>query len=663
MKWSTFSAVNSVERPQHHEGQWADFFSFVEKNAPRVAAKVDSPLIKLARFGLTPTAAGCYRHDANLLAISGIEADYDGGVMQPSEAAVMLERHLLKAAVATTASHTPDKPRWRVFCPCSKEHPPEERYRLVARLNGILGGILAPESFTLSQAWYYGQVGEFSATRTFADSDDGYHIDECEHLEDIAIGRRSWKHICPDTGEIAVATEMEFSTFGGIKEHLGRKLRTGDGRRDMLKSFIGKLAARGGNAESITAEVETVAREYFDAANPVDWNNTKRLIADIVAKQAAKPKPMALKEAQRAIETAKARASAPAETQTPPPARFPLLQREGILAMPPLTWRIHGLLPSVGIGLLYGPWGSAKSLLALDLAAALAGIADSWFGLPIVEHCPAVICAFEGQAGYRNRVRAWESHHRCELPANVMFTTPADFSLLHKEDTIELAATIRKSAPGAVVFLDTLAQGAPGLNENDSSQVGVVLHNLQRMAQIVAGLVIAVHHTGKDATRGPRGYSSMEPAADVVISLDKTEGLRNWKAPKVKEGEAVGEKPFRLAQIDLGLDGYGQPVTSVAIAPEEPGAPFAPPRRYPTTSNQKIAWDAVGKALVESVEFGRADAPVHRPCITLTAAHAVAAACMPQPTAKDRNLAARRAIDAMTANGVFAVKNGWLWLP
>jgi len=155
----------------------------------------------------------------------------------------------------------------------------------------------------------------------------------------------------------------------------------------------------------------------------------------------------------------------------------------------------------------------------------------------------------------------------------------------------------------------------------------------------------------------------MEPAADVVICLDKTEGLRNWKGTKIKEGEAIGEKLFRLAQIDLGLDGYGQPVTSVAIAPEEPGAPFAPPRRYPTTSNQRIAWDAVGKALVESVELGRADAPVYRPCITLTAAHAAAAACMSQTTGRDRNLAARRAIDAMTANGVFAVKDGWLWLP
>jgi len=662
MKWSIFSAVNSLERPQQHEGQWKDFCSVLE-NPPRVAAKVDSPLIKLATFGATPTTAGCYRCDANMLSISGIEADYDAGLMQPEAVVAKLERYLLKAAVTTTLSHAPDKPRWRVFCPLSKEHPPEARYGLVARLNGILGGVLAPESFTLSQGWYYGQIGEFTAEKTFAGNDDGHFIDTCEHLEDIAIGRHSWKHVCPDTGEIAVATAMEFSTFGGVTEHLGRKLRKGDGRRDMLASFVGRLAARGGSAESITAEVETVAREYFDAATPVDWPNITKLINDITSKQTAKPKPKALKEAQRVIEDAKARASAAAETQPPPPTRFTLLQREGILALPPLTWRIHGLLPSTGVGLLYGPWGSAKSLLTLDLSAALAGTADSWFGLPIVEHCPAVICAFEGQAGYRNRVRAWESHHRCELPLNVMFATPADFSLLHEKDTLELAATIRKSAPGAVVFLDTLAQGAPGLNENDSSQVGVVLHNLQRMAQIVGGLVIAVHHTGKDVARGPRGYSSMEPAADVVICLDKTEGLRNWKATKIKEGEAIGEKLFRLAQIDLGLDGYGQPISSVCIAGEEPGASFGTPKRYPSGANQRIAFDAIGDVLRASTQFGMADAPSYRPCVKLDVAIAAAAQRIPKEEQRYRTQSAKRAIEDMVARGVLAAGGGWIWIP
>jgi len=312
---------------------------------------------------------------------------------------------------------------------------------------------------------------------------------------------------------------------------------------------------------------------------------------------------------------------------------------------------------------LYGPWGSAKSLLALDLAAALAGAADAWFGFRVANHCPAVIVAFEGQSGYVNRILAWEKHHRRELPENVILSTPANFNLLREEDALELAGTIRKEAPGAVVFLDTMAQAAPGMNENDGGQVSLVLRNMQLMAQTVDGLVIAIHHVGKDASRGPRGYSSLEPACDVSICLSKTEGLRNWQAPKVKELQAVDEKGFRLLPVDLGVDEDGEPVSSVVIVPEEITTTFGPARRYPSTDNQRIAYEAIGKSLVKSIEFGRGDAPAQRPCVTLAVAHAAAAARMPQADVKFRNQAAKRAIDGMAANGVVVVKDGWLWLP
>ena len=42
--------------------------------------------------------------------------------------------------------------------PFSGELPPGERTRLVNRLNGVLGGVLSRESWTLSQAFYYGRV-------------------------------------------------------------------------------------------------------------------------------------------------------------------------------------------------------------------------------------------------------------------------------------------------------------------------------------------------------------------------------------------------------------------------------------------------------------------------------------------------------------------------
>src|SRR5262249_43673542 len=51
-----------------------------------------------------------------------------------------------------------EAPRWRVLCPFSREYSPEDRDRFLDRLNGVLGGVLEPESWTLSRAYYFGSV-------------------------------------------------------------------------------------------------------------------------------------------------------------------------------------------------------------------------------------------------------------------------------------------------------------------------------------------------------------------------------------------------------------------------------------------------------------------------------------------------------------------------
>ena len=94
-----------------------------------------------------------------MLAITGIEADYDGPTttgpaMTVDEAVRRLAEARIQAIVYTSPSHTDAAPRWRVLCSLSREYIPSERARFVGRLNGLLGGIFAGESFTLSQAYY-----------------------------------------------------------------------------------------------------------------------------------------------------------------------------------------------------------------------------------------------------------------------------------------------------------------------------------------------------------------------------------------------------------------------------------------------------------------------------------------------------------------------------
>lgn len=156
---------------------------------PTVQRKEDCCYIKLAAFGDTKTNKKCLRHDANVVAVSGIEVDYDAGVMPPDAAAAIFEAANIEALIYTSASHTIEKPRWRGLFPLSKditgstEEMREERKQMVRRIDFLLGEVLAPESYVLSQSFYFGVVGSQEEAGLFDIIEcKGRYIDLCDEL-------------------------------------------------------------------------------------------------------------------------------------------------------------------------------------------------------------------------------------------------------------------------------------------------------------------------------------------------------------------------------------------------------------------------------------------------------------------------------------------------
>jgi hypothetical protein len=150
-------------------------------------AKGELPWLKLARFGNSKTDKGSLRHDRNVIAITGVEADYDGGRITFDEAVETAEKAGLRAIIYTSPSHTPDRPRWRILCPTSREFAPDRRPQLLDRVNGLYRGIFAAESWTLSQSYYFGSVNRNPDHRV--EIVDGQTIDELDELDQIAIGK------------------------------------------------------------------------------------------------------------------------------------------------------------------------------------------------------------------------------------------------------------------------------------------------------------------------------------------------------------------------------------------------------------------------------------------------------------------------------------------
>lgn len=257
----TFTRFNDLAGANKKEFRktWAEFTGDIE-NAHQYDSKSDCPLIKMAKFGEQRTANNSLRHDANVLTVSGLEGDYDGGVVTIEAAAEKLVCAGATAMFYTSPSHTDQAPRWRVVCPLSREYPPAERRRFVARLNGVLGGILAPESFALSQVYYIGRVnGSPYATRSV----DGLCIDVIDELDGIAIDNAPREGRA--RGEKAKQARDTDPVIARLRERGRIKRDRSDGGVDIVCPFESSHTAPGGESATtyFAAHTSGYAQGHF----------------------------------------------------------------------------------------------------------------------------------------------------------------------------------------------------------------------------------------------------------------------------------------------------------------------------------------------------------------------------------------------------------------
>ena len=97
------------------------------------------------------------------------------------------------------------------------------------------------------------------------------------------------------------------------------------------------------------------------------------------------------------------------------------------------------------------------------------------------------------------------------------------FNLTTAQDLADMAA---------VVFIDTLNRAAPTADENSSRDMGEILEAAKRLQSKTGGLVMLVHHTGKDASKGLRGHSSLFAAIDSAVDVRRDGDSREWKVAK-----------------------------------------------------------------------------------------------------------------------------------
>ena len=185
-----------------------------------------------------------------------------------------------------------------------------------------------------------------------------------------------------------------------------------------------------------------------------------------------------------------------------------------------------------------------------------------------------LIIAAEGGGGIGKRIKAYCRHHNVDIDDLEISVIVAAPNFLLKQDISDVVASVTAAGGFDVILVDTFAQVTPGGNENAGEDVGLALANARALREATGATIILVHHSGKDASKGARGWSGLRAAVDAEIEVLRHEsGPREIRISKMKDGEDNISWGFKLEVVVLGQDADGDDITScVVIEAEVPTA-------------------------------------------------------------------------------------------
>jgi RecA-family ATPase len=246
----------------------------------------------------------------------------------------------------------------------------------------------------------------------------------------------------------------------------------------------------------------------------------------------------------------------------------------------PVEWLIDNVLPKRAFCALYGPPGSYKSFVALDIAEAVA-TGRPWMGREVQAAGAVLYIAGEGFGGIGARIKACKMHNRTQAGAEIYVIRAAINMRSSADDFDLLVASIKdlmekSGVQFELVQIDTLARAFGGGNENNSEDMGAFIHNAGRIQRMLGCAMMVLHHSGKDATKGLRGHSSLLGAVDTQLELMKIDATPNPSSPiagsgiltisKQKDGQDGVRIGFEMVKVEIQGSALGISESQISLA-------------------------------------------------------------------------------------------------
>ena len=235
---------------------------------------------------------------------------------------------------------------------------------------------------------------------------------------------------------------------------------------------------------------------------------------------------------------------------------------------------IEGVITAGDGSVLYGDSNSGKTFLCIDMACAVArGV--TWQGKR-TEQGLVVYLAAESPASVRGRLQAYQKHHNCKVPNFAIVQSPIDLfdGDADTKRVIDLVHILERQRGQKVRLIvgDTLARLSAGANENAGQDMGLVVRRFDRIRTECKAHFLLIHHSGKAAAAGARGWSGIRAAVDTEIEISDSPAGRCIEITKQRDLSTKGERiGFRLDVVTLGHTKWGMPATScVVVAADTP---------------------------------------------------------------------------------------------
>ncbi len=275
---------------------------------------------------------------------------------------------------------------------------------------------------------------------------------------------------------------------------------------------------------------------------------------------------------------------------------FDFVDEDYLMNMPPIEWAVgegdDGLITAHGLSMIYGPPGSGKSFISLDMALCQAhGI--EWQGIE-TKQGDVLYIAGEGVGGLGKRVKAWKSTHGLGTSGH-FHMLPLAVNMRDQAEVEKLIRSIdRLDRKWTAVYIDTLARAMLGADENSSTESGLVISAADAIRNHVQCAVVFVHHSGKAAERGARGSSAILGAVDTSVVVSKDESYITMRVEKQKDAEPMADLTLEMTPI-ASISG-----SSVVLTRLDGDEAARIKRSKPLNADQKIALEALRNVIIDT---------------------------------------------------------------